>query len=122
MGNEEKRWKEKRLGNGKEKERRQGQNILKNYRVPMKIVNTKYGIVNLKNCEENVICWQKCTLLTKMKLYILRKKNFSHWIKNHSQIFFMILSLTHNIWGTYKSKVELWKLYRAKQNSTNSEK
>ena len=46
----------KRIGRGKEKERRRGQNILKNYRVTMDFVNTKYGIVNLKNCEENVIC------------------------------------------------------------------
>ena len=33
-------------GRGKEKERRREQNILKNYKVTMKIVNTKYGIVN----------------------------------------------------------------------------
>ena len=38
----------KRRGRGKEKERRRGQNILKTYRVTMKIVNRKYGIVNLK--------------------------------------------------------------------------
>ena len=35
----------KRRERGKEKERR-GQNILKNYRVTMKIINTKYGILN----------------------------------------------------------------------------
>ena len=46
----------KRIGSGKEKERRRGQNILKISRVTMKIVNTKYGIVNLKNCEEKVTC------------------------------------------------------------------
>ena len=40
----------------------------------MKIVNTKYGIVNQKKCEENVICWQKCNLLTKVKLYTIYKK------------------------------------------------
>ena len=49
MRNEEKRGKEKRIGRGKEKERRQLQNILKNYRVTMKIVNTKFGIVNQTN-------------------------------------------------------------------------
>ena len=38
--------KEKRTGRGKEKGRQRGRNILKNYRVNMKIVNTKYGIVN----------------------------------------------------------------------------
>ena len=36
----------KRIGRGKEKERQRGQNILKNYRVIMSIVNTKYGNVN----------------------------------------------------------------------------
>ena len=41
-----KRMKGKRIGRGKEKERRRGQNILKSYRVIMSIVNTKYGIVN----------------------------------------------------------------------------
>ena len=71
------KWK---IGRRKEKERRQGQNILKDYRVTMKVANTKYGIVNFKKCEENVICWQKFNLLTKMKLCI-RKRNFSHWIK-----------------------------------------
>ena len=70
----------KRIGRRKEKGRRLGQNILKNYRVTMKIVNTKKGIVNLKNCEEIAICWQKCNLLTKMK-FCIRKRNFSHWIK-----------------------------------------
>ena len=48
MGNEEKRLKikGKRRGRGKEKERRREHNILKNYRVTMKIVNMNYGIVN----------------------------------------------------------------------------
>ena len=36
----------KRIGRGKEKETRRGQNTLKDYRVTMKIVSTKYGIVN----------------------------------------------------------------------------
>ena len=49
----------KRRGRGKEKERRRGQNILKNYRVTMKIVNTKYGIVNRNTFWGNVICWPK---------------------------------------------------------------
>ena len=40
----------------KEKERRGGQNILKNYRVTMKIVNTKFTESYIKICcEENVI-------------------------------------------------------------------
>ena len=42
MGNEEKKTKGKRRGRGKEKERRLEQNILKNYKVTIKIVNTKY--------------------------------------------------------------------------------
>ena len=43
-----KKMKGKRIGRGKEKERRRGQDILKNYRVTMKIVNRKFVIVNLK--------------------------------------------------------------------------
>ena len=50
----------KRIGRGKEKGRRLGQNILKNYRVTMKIVNTKKGIANLKKMRG------KCNLLAKM--------------------------------------------------------
>ena len=45
MGNEEKKMKGKRIGRGKEKERRRGQHILKNYSVTMKIINRKYIIV-----------------------------------------------------------------------------
>ena len=41
-----KKIKGKGRGRGKEMERQRGQNILKTYRVTMKIVNTKYRIVN----------------------------------------------------------------------------
>ena len=43
---------------------------------------------------------------------------------NHLQIFFMVLSLTHNIWGIYKSKVGYENCIEQKQNknSANSEK
>ena len=41
-----KKMKGKRIGTGKEKETQGGQNILKDYRVTMKIVNAKYGIIN----------------------------------------------------------------------------
>ena len=51
-----KRMKGKREGRGKEMERRQRQNVLKSYRVNMKIFNTKYGIVNVKK-------WGKGNLL-----------------------------------------------------------
>ena len=50
-GNEEQKRKGKRRGRREEKERR-GLNILKNYRVTMKIRNCKAK----KHCEENVIC------------------------------------------------------------------
>ena len=46
----------KKIGRGKEKERRRGQNILQTYRVTMNIVNMKCGSVNFKKSEENVIC------------------------------------------------------------------
>ena len=44
----------KRKGREKEKERRRGLDILKNYRVTMTIRNRK----SKKHCEENVICWK----------------------------------------------------------------
>ena len=43
-----KQMKGKIRGRGEEKEWRREQNILKNYRVTVKIVNTKYGIRSLK--------------------------------------------------------------------------
>ena len=117
-----KKMKGKRIESGKEKERRREQNILKNYRVTMKIVNTKYRIVNLKNCEENVICWKKCTLLTKMKLYI-RKSNFSHWIKIIHKYFSWYLvwhiiseELTKAKWN-YENCIERNKIVQIQRNN-----
>ena len=42
------KWEMRKKGKKRKRERkeRRGQNILKNYRVTMKIVNTKYGILN----------------------------------------------------------------------------
>ena len=51
-GQREIRKKEERKKKRKKKERQRGLNILKNYRVTMKIRNRKAK----KHCEENVIC------------------------------------------------------------------
>ena len=96
----EMRKKEKRKwrGRGKEKERRWGQNILKLHRVTVKIRNRKAK----KHCEENVIC---------LNIEWTYERNFNHWIeiiyKYFSWYQFMMLSLTHSIWGIYKNKQEL---------------
>ena len=54
-----KKMKGKRIGRGKEKERRWGQDIFKELLNNYDYEDRKYVIVNLKKMWGNVICWQK---------------------------------------------------------------